>query len=139
MKPLTVPGTLDSLGLIREHVRIAAADAGLDRQRAYRLELAVDEVASNIVNHGYFEAGITGNIWMCATITPDALIIEVEDTAAPFDLRTLERPEQIDLPLAERPIGGLGVFLAMENVDEFGYEYVDDRNRNTFVMKRPVG
>jgi anti-sigma regulatory factor (Ser/Thr protein kinase) len=50
----------------------------------------------------------------------------------------MQRPEQIDLPLAERPIGGLGVFLAMENVDEFRHEYVDDRNRNILVMRRPV-
>lgn len=138
MKPLTVSGTLDSLGLIREHVRIAAAEAGLDRKRAYRLELAVDEVASNIVNHGYVENGMSGNIAICATLTPELLRIELEDTSPPFDPRVVERPEQIDLPLAQRPIGGLGVFLVMQYVDEYGYEYVNGRNLNTFVMRRQV-
>jgi anti-sigma regulatory factor (Ser/Thr protein kinase) len=65
-----------------------------------------------------------------------ALTIVLEDTAAPFDPQLLTRPEQIDLPLAERPIGGLGVFLAMENVDEFRYEYADNHNRNIFVVNR---
>ena len=135
-QPLTVPGTLDSLSLIRDTVRAAAAQAGLDRKRSYRLELAVDEIATNIVNHGYQEAGRTGDVVTRATIDEKALTITLEDTAVPFDPRRLRRPEQIDLPLAERPIGGLGVFLAIENVDEFRYEYVDGHNRNTFVVKR---
>ena len=136
MKPLTVPGTLASLSLIRNYARTAAAEAGLDKKRTYRLELAVDEIATNIVNHGYQEAGLTGDVVARATITAHALTIALEDTAVPFDPRHLERPEQIDLPIAERPIGGLGVFLAMENVDEFNYEYVDGHNRNIFVVKR---
>jgi anti-sigma regulatory factor (Ser/Thr protein kinase) len=40
--------------------------------------------------------------------------------------------------LAERPIGGLGIFLAMENVDRFDYEFVGGRNRNIFFVKRPA-
>lgn len=136
MKPLTVPGTLASLSLIRNYARAAAAEAGLDKKRTYRLELAVDEIATNIVNHGYQEAGVTGDVVACATIDAHALTIALEDTAVPFDPRRLTRPEQIDLPLAERPIGGLGIFLAIENVDEFHYEYVDGHNRNIFVVKR---
>lgn len=136
MKPLTVSGTLDALAQIRTYVRAAAAEAGLDRRRAYRLELAVDEVATNIVNHGYLEAGRAGDVVASATIAADTLTIMLEDTAVPFDPRRLERPEQIDLPLADRPIGGLGVFLAMENVDRFDYEYEDGHNRNIFVVRR---
>ena len=74
---------------------------------------------------------------MQAKMDYDTLTITLEDTAAPFDPRGLPRPEQTELPLEERPIGGLGVFLTMENVDQFRYEYVGNRNRNIFVMKRP--
>jgi serine/threonine-protein kinase RsbW len=136
MEPLTVPGTLASLASIREYVRAAAAQSGLDSKRAYRLELAVDEIATNIVNHGYHEAGRAGNVVVHAEIGADALTIVLEDTAVPFDPRVVTRPEQIDLPLAERPIGGLGLFLAMENVDEFDYEYAAGCNRNIFVVNR---
>jgi len=138
MKPLVVPGTLESLGLIREHIRAAAAEAGLDKRRAYRLELAVDEIATNIANHGYREAGQTGDIVVHTGTDGDALTITLEDTAPPFDPRRLRRPEQIDLPLTDRPIGGLGIFLALENVDEFRYEFVDGHNRNILVMERSL-
>ena len=67
MKPITVPGTLASLSLIRDYARAAAAEAGLDKKRTYRLELAVDEIATNIVNHGYQEAGLTGDVVVRAT------------------------------------------------------------------------
>jgi serine/threonine-protein kinase RsbW len=136
MDNLVVPGTLDSLGLIRDYVRGAASEAGLDSKRAYRLQLAVDEIATNTINHGYLDAGKLGEIWVLADIDRDSLIITIADTASPFDPRRMQRPEQIDLPLAERPIGGLGVFLAMESVDEFRHEYVDGMNRNILVMRR---
>lgn len=138
METLVVPGTLESLGLIRDHVMGAATEAGLDSKRAYRLQLAVDEIATNIINHGYLEARRSGDIRVLAVIDRASLTITIEDTAIPFDPRRLQRPEQIDLPLAERPIGGLGVFLAMENVDEFRHEYVNNINRNILVMRRSV-
>jgi len=136
MDPLTVPGTLSSLEPIREYVRAAAALSGLDRRRGYRLELAVDEIATNIINYGYQRAGKTGNVEVRAEIHPDVLTVILEDTAVPFDPLRVERPDQIDLPLTDRPVGGLGVFLALESVDEFRYEYVDGHNRNIMVMKR---
>jgi len=136
METVSVPGTLDSLTAIREYVKAAAEEAGLDGRRAYRLQLAVDEIATNIVNHGYREAGRSGEVRVSAETNHDSLTITLEDTAIPFDPRRMKRPEQIDLPLAERPIGGLGVFLAIESVDEFRHEYVDNMNRNVFVMRR---
>jgi serine/threonine-protein kinase RsbW len=136
MEPLTVPGTLDSLVLIRRYVKAAATQAALDRKRSYRLALAVDEIATNIIKHGYHEAGRTGDVVVCSTVDENALTIVLEDTAVPFDPRHATRPEQIDLPLADRPIGGLGIFLAMENVDGFDYEFVNGRNRNIFLVNR---
>ena len=139
MEPLTVPGTLDSLTIIGQYVNAAAAAAGLDKKVAYRLRLAVDEIATNIIVHGYEEAGRTGAVLVRAALDQAALTITLEDTAVPFDPRHRLRPDQIDLPIEERPIGGLGVYLTTENVDRFEYEYVGNRNRNIFVMNRPQG
>lgn len=136
MDTLTVPGTLDSLTAIREYVREAAREAGLDSGRAYRLQLAVDEIATNSIIHGYLEAERSGDVRVSAEVDADALTVMLEDSALPFDPRLTDRPEQIDVPLAERPIGGLGVFLAMESVDDFRHEFVAGGNRNVFVMKR---
>ena len=137
MKPLTVPGSLDSLSAIRHYVTEAAAQVGLDHKATYRLQLAVDEIATNIILHGYEETGANGVVTVQAEISRDTLVITLEDASAPFDPRPLERTDHIDKPIKERPIGGLGVYLAMENVDKFDYEYVNNRNRNIFIVRRP--
>ncbi len=137
MEPLTVPAVLDSLGPIGRYVLEAASMAGLDRKAAYRLRLAVDEIATNIIGYGYPKAGKTGDVLVTADVGEQTLTVALEDEAVPFDPRALTRPDHMDLPIEERPIGGLGVFLAMEGVDEYQYEYVKNRNRNIFIMKRP--
>ncbi|HEY9797793.1 MAG TPA: ATP-binding protein, partial [Leptolyngbyaceae cyanobacterium] len=60
MKNLTVAGTLDSLDAIAKYVMAVAAATGLDKKTSYNLRLAVDEIATNIIIHGYEEAGREG-------------------------------------------------------------------------------
>ena len=137
MQSLTVPATLESLSEIGKYVNTAAAEAGLEKKIAYRLRLAVDEIASNIIIHGYQEAGLSGDVQVFAELEEQALTITLEDSSPAFDPRSLlDRPSQIDLPLEERPIGGLGIYLTVQNVDKFDYQYVNNRNRNIFMIKR---
>src|SRR5439155_1550196 len=49
---LTVPATMDALAEIAAFVLAEADAAGLGRQARYRLRLAVDELATNIIIHG---------------------------------------------------------------------------------------
>ena len=67
MDAVTLPGTLDALSPIRDYVKAAAASAGLDHTATYNLLLAVDEIATNVVLHGYEEAGLQGDISIAAT------------------------------------------------------------------------
>jgi serine/threonine-protein kinase RsbW len=133
MKPSTVPATLDSLGGIAAYVMAAATAAGLDKHAAYRLRLAVDEVATNIIVHGYAEAGLQGALELRAHIDARALTISIEDSGAAYDPRQTPAPET-STPLEHRPIGGLGVFLAIRSVDKFHYERVGGRNRTILKM-----
>ena len=136
MKPSTVPATLDSLGAIAEYVMAAATSAGLDKRASYRLRLAVDEIATNIIVHGYAEAGLQGALELRADIDARALTISIEDSGVAFDPRQVPVPDTA-LPLEQRPIGGLGVYLAIRSVDEFLYDRVGDRNRTIFKMHLP--
>jgi serine/threonine-protein kinase RsbW len=136
MKPMTVPATLDSLGAIAEYVLAAAASAGLDKRASYNLRLAVDEIVTNIIIYGYADADPQGALELSADIDDGTLTVSVEDSGVAYDPRQAPVPDT-SLPLEERPIGGLGVYLAMKSVDEFLYERVGDRNRSTFKMLLP--
>ncbi len=140
MEAITVPGTLESLKKISQYVMTAAEQAGIDRQSAYKLRLSIDEIATNIILHGYEEAGRSGVIDLKATITQQALTIILEDTGTPYNPFHQMGPDETDLqkPLDERSIGGLGVFLALDGVDKFTYDYVNGRNRNSLMLNCSV-
>jgi len=133
-----VPGSLESLGAIAKYVMAAAAAAGLDKKATYNLRLAIDEIASNIIIHGYQEAGEEGVLVCRAVVNEKALTIFLEDTGAPYDPTQHPPPDYLHLPLEEREIGGLGVYLAYQGVDEFLYERDGNLNRNIFIVNRPV-
>lgn len=136
MNSTVLPGTLDALEPLATFLTNAAREAGLDAKAAYRLQLAVDEIVTNSIVHGYQEAGLTGDVSLRAEIDDRALTVVVEDTGAAFDPRSLKPPENLDAPLEERNMGGLGVYLALKAMDEFRYEHKGNRNINTFVVLR---
>jgi anti-sigma regulatory factor (Ser/Thr protein kinase) len=139
MPTLTLPGDLSSLEPIADFVQEQARHAGLDKHATYQLRLAVDELATNIVLHGYQEHGLSGDIVISSEVDEHDLTIVLEDTAAPYDptRRDLEHVESsFDKPLDEREIGGLGIYFVRQAVDAFRYEWQAGRNRNTLVVHR---
>src|ERR1051326_1534553 len=135
MDPLSLQGTLDALDDVGKYVMDASAEAGLPKAAAYKLRLAVDEIVTNIIIHGYQETGTTGPVEMRVAVENRALVLTVEEEAVAFDPYSLAPPDDLGKPLEERQIGGLGVFLAIESVDEFKYQRAGSRNRNVFVVK----
>jgi anti-sigma regulatory factor (Ser/Thr protein kinase) len=136
---LTVPGRSEFLSQLMDYVVWASAAVGLDDAAAYRLSLAVDEIATNIVLHGYEDAGRSGELTVWAETSPAALTIYLEDTGKPFDPRQVPRPADLDRPLEERRDGGLGIYLALWGVDQFVYERAGQTNRCVFTMNRAGG
>lgn len=133
---VTLPGTLDALEAVARFVRTAAVAAGLDPQRSYRLRLAVDELVTNIVKHGYCAAGRSGTVRVTAELSPMALVVTIEDNGATFDPNTFPQPSTLSAPPHERDPGGLGIFLALRGVDDFAYETTDSGNRSRLTVNR---
>jgi serine/threonine-protein kinase RsbW len=139
MPTLTVPGDLASLMMISDMVVEQATLAGFDKHDVYQLQLAVDELATNSIVHGYQEHGLTGNVTVTTELTDDALTLTVEDSAVPFDptQRNVAAVEEtFDDPLHQRPIGGLGIYFVLQAVDKFDYQRINGHNRNTLVVFR---
>lgn len=136
MHRLIVPGKLDSLSQIAEYVLVAEAEADLDQKASYGLRLAVDEIATNIIIHGYEESGREGDLELRAEISDRNLTIMIEDTAVTYDPLDRALPDDLDKHPHEKKIRGFGVYLAMQNVDEFAYEWLGNRNRNIFTVHR---
>ncbi|MGF1492663.1 MAG: ATP-binding protein [Microcoleaceae cyanobacterium] len=131
---LVVPAQLESLDQIAQYVRQVGKQANLDIKKINRLRLAVDEIVTNIILYGYSDANTEKVLELTSHSDPKGLALSIEDMGIPFDPTQHQIPDNLDQPLEEREIGGLGIYLARTNVDQMFYERLGDRNRNTFVM-----
>ena len=135
MQEKVFPGTLDSLAPMRAYVAEAARAAGLDSGKTYNLCLAVDEIATNIVLHGYDEVGLKGDLVVEALQEHGQLIIRLMDHGRSYDPGQVPQPD-LDNPSTQQ-IGGWGVFLSKTGVDQFDYTSTDCGNVHRFVVHLP--
>lgn len=133
MESFTLPAVLDSLTNIRKIILETADRAGIEKSRAYDLALAVDEIATNTINYGYADSDDDQTIALNIDQDEKSFCVTLEDRGVEFDPRKLPQPD-INAPVEERGIGGLGVFLALNGVDVFDYRREDGVNKNIFIL-----
>lgn len=138
LESLALPAVLDSLAELRACAARASEAAGLDDARSYALQLAVDEIATNVITYGYGAPDADKRIWISTEVTEDAVVLRLEDEGTPFDPRehALPSDEELAAPLETREVGGLGILLALGGVDRFDYRLERGRNMNVFEMRR---
>jgi len=118
------------LDRVAEHYR-------LPRDVMTDLRIALDEVVSNILKYAYADnAG--HDISIHCEIRDGRLETTVEDDGAAFD--PLEAPSpNLDVPIASRKVGGLGIHFLKELMNDVTYERIGDRNRLTLRQDLPGG
>lgn len=134
----TFDANLEVLEQIRNILDDVGKETGLDNKKSYKLKLAVDEIATNIIKHGYLEAGIDdGKFYLTIDMNDEKVGVTLVDDGVPFNPLEFSTPSEkdLDIPLEERPIGGLGVMIAKQSVDEFLYKFEDGKNKNVFIVK----
>ncbi len=120
-RQLVVPAEHDQLAGLATFVAIAAAEVGFDEMQVNRIELAVDEACSNIIDHAY--RGVAGIIQLEVKVDPQRrLTVVLIDHGQPFD------PEHVPAfspcaSLDDAKIGGLGIHLMRQAMDEVCYEF----------------
>jgi serine/threonine-protein kinase RsbW len=132
MDAITVPASLASLEEVACYVRALAKQGNLPASAGYKLRLAVEEIVTNIIMHGYREG--PGEIRVSGGLERDHVWVQVADQAPPFDPRTVHSGPQPNTPPMEMQLGGLGLFLALKAVDGFSYKFANGKNINTLTM-----
>lgn len=127
-------GSLEQVTAIREFVGQAVKEFGGSEDDVFACQLASDEAASNIFEHAY--AGRGGRVVVEIAREGDHIAIQMRDWGASFDPARVAKPN-LDLPLEERPIGGLGIFLIWHYMQDVAYTF-DPIEGNTITMKRKI-
>ena len=129
---ITIAG-VDQLASVRAFVREHVAAAGGDAEMSADFVQAVDELVCNVVGHGY--SGRPGTVEVAFVETPTELAFRIRDGAPPFDPTAVPEPP-LDLPLAQRKLGGMGVHLARTLTDGFDHRILPTGGNEVTVRKR---
>ena len=93
------------------------------------INLALEEAVSNVMLYAYPNSH--GPVFLEFTRT-DRLIFTLTDNGIPFD-PTQQAEADTTLSAEERPIGGLGIFLVRQIMDDVQYERMDGKNILTLI------
>ena len=114
---------LAEMPLLAEHLEQFCARQGIAADVVSQLNLALDEIVTHIIAHGYREAGLDQRIRIALARDGASLTARIEDDAAAFD------------PL-ERDDPSLGIHLVKTLVDEITYSR--ERNQNVLVIRKTI-
>lgn len=126
-----VPGDAAHLAALTRFLQEFWSAAKLPPAQALHFELALEEVFMNIVMHGS-HPGVAAQVAVSLLAVDGGLTMTVEDDGPGFDPLTLPPPD-LTASLAERRVGGLGVFLVRRIMDAVRYERVGTHNRLTMT------
>ena len=124
----------DILDEIRTFVGNQAREAGFNAKDIYSVQLAADEAASNVIEHAY-EGKPDGMFEVSCEFREDRLIITLLDHGKAFDPSQVEEPD-LKADLSDRKIGGLGVYLIRNLMDEVRYESTQAGNLLTLIKRK---
>lgn len=127
--------SLSELDKLHRNIEELGKTLRLSKKDIFQITLAMEEVFSNVVSHGYTDKAehiITIRIWhQNRTVT-----VRIEDDGIPFNPSEAETPD-LKCPLEERQIGGLGCHLMRCIMDDVAYKRIGDKN--VLTMKKTIG
>lgn len=106
---------------------------GFDSILTMQMNLAMEEAVVNVMNYAY-PKGTKGDVCIEAKAENGELQFMIVDSGTPFD-PTAKEDVDTTLSAEERPIGGLGIFLVRQLMDDISYEYKDGKNMLTLRKK----
>ena len=132
---LTLRSDLVELSRVKALVDAVCDQTHASEADASALHLAIEEIVTNVITHGYPDGPNHTFTLTIEVITADRVRAIVTDDAPAFN--PLARPDvNTALPLEERPVGGLGVHLVRQLMDVCRYEHRD--GHNVFTMERQL-
>jgi serine/threonine-protein kinase RsbW len=124
--------SLTDLSQIRQQVEKYAVEMGARQDVIDDIVIAVNEAVANIVRHGYCKQ--PGHIEIAFEQNGGSLIIKILDEAPLFNPTIVAQPD-MTLPLAQRPFGGMGVYMMRNLADELSYQ-VTPEGKNELTLRK---
>ncbi|MDR1796014.1 MAG: SpoIIE family protein phosphatase [Clostridiales Family XIII bacterium] len=110
---------------VLDFIRAQAAAGGIGGTALQHLAVSCEEVFVNIAKYAY--APGTGSVEVCCVASGGEIAVRFRDSGTPYN--PLDRPDpDITGNLEDRPVGGLGIYLVKEFMDDVSYRFEDGFN-----------
>jgi serine/threonine-protein kinase RsbW len=127
---ITRAAELESLQVFRDFITDCCARFKVPDGTVFELKLAVDEACTNIIQHGY-QGMDPGSIILAFRIEADRILVQITDFGRIFEPAEAPKPD-VEAALEDRELGGLGLFLIYQTMDNIDYQSSEDGNTLTF-------
>ena len=125
-----------NLNDIRDLVGNSAREWGLDETQIYELQLATDEAASNIIEHGYEGEG-ENTIELRVAKEYGGITVTLIDSGPPYQPNFIKIPGK-SRKVTDMEVGGLGLYFIHKLMDEVTYQY-DPKIGNILNLRKRIG
>ena len=132
---ITVPAIIENVEKVTAFVNAELEKINCPAKAKAEIDIAIDELFSNIANYAYNPEIGKATVQFEVQKNPMAVIITFMDNGKPYDPLKREDPN-VTLSVAERQIGGLGIFMVKKSMDSVEYEYKD--NHNILKIKKHI-
>lgn len=123
---------VNRLSEIRRFIQDSAEALDVAPAIGMKVSLAVDEAVTNIAAYGY--GGTAGKLEIRVKREGDLLTVQLRDEAAAFDPTQVDSPN-LELPLEERPLGGMGLYFIRKMTDEVRYRSLAPKGNELTLVK----
>ncbi len=127
MKELTLSATVENIETVTEFVNAQLELMDCPIKAQMQIDIAIDELFGNIAHYAYNTEVGSATVRVEVSEAPLAVIITFIDNGVPYDPLGKDDPD-ITLSAEEREIGGLGIYMVKQSMDEITYEYKDGQN-----------
>lgn len=134
MKELAIGAKIENLTKVIEFLNKELGSISCDEKIKAKIDIAVDEIFSNIANYAYNADGGSVTVKFNKLDGKKEIEIIFIDEGEPYNPLKKEDPN-VKLSLEDRKVGGLGIFIAKKSMDEVLYEYKDNKNILTLRKK----
>jgi serine/threonine-protein kinase RsbW len=125
---------LSELDTLCEHLQRFGQSMGLSSKCIFEANLALDELFTNIISYGFDDEN-EHIIKVTISHQDDNLVLNIEDDGVPFNPTKVQTPD-LECTIEECRIGGLGIHLAKNLMDEVCYQRC--KNKNILTLKKNV-
>ncbi|MFZ0612665.1 MAG: ATP-binding protein [Desulfobacterales bacterium] len=132
---ITLKNRISELEKLDRKLRAFGNGIGLSKACIFQINLAVDELFTNIVKYGYADDDLH-TIVVAVSHADGKITIRIEDNGIPFDPAAKQTSKLKD-PVENCKIGGLGLHLVQKIMDGIVYERCGEKNVITLTKTIP--